>query len=196
MIRSDSGSWNVRDEHMTEALDRLLAFHGPEAKAIVWEHNTHIGDARATDMAAEGMVNVGQLVRERYGRERCYAVGFGTFGGTVIAGKAWGAQAETMRVPDAIEGSWEQVLHYAGGGRDLLLLFRREDVRSDGAAAPSAADPFLHTINHRAIGVVYHPGREHWGNYVPSVIADRYDAFIFIDRSEALHPLALEKVEM
>lgn len=88
MIRSDSRSWNVRDEHMTEALGRIAAYHGSGAKAIVWEHNTHIGDARATDMAAEGMVNVGQLVREKYGRERVYAAGFGTHRGTVIAGKA------------------------------------------------------------------------------------------------------------
>ncbi|MFC0211152.1 erythromycin esterase family protein [Paenibacillus chartarius] len=215
MIRSDSSSWNVRDEHMTEALDRLLKFHGPEAKAIVWEHNTHIGDARATDMAREGMVNVGQLVRERYGRENCYAIGFGTHSGTVIAGKSWGAKAETMRVPAAVEGSWEDLVHEGSGGRDVVLMFSRGKSEGAGTRAPDAdgkpmqiedyddlmlapepddRDVFMNTFDHRAIGVVYHPGREHWGNYVPSVMADRYDAFIFINRSEALHPLAPERV--
>src|SRR5690606_34765002 len=81
---------NIRDRHMVEALSRIKAFHGPHAKAIVWEHNTHIGDARATDMAADGMVNVGQLVREKFGQEQVYAVGFGTYQGTVIAADKWG----------------------------------------------------------------------------------------------------------
>jgi erythromycin esterase-like protein len=181
MIRSDSRSWNVRDEHMTEALDRIARFYGSDAKGIVWEHNTHIGDARATDMAAEGMVNVGQLVREKYGRERIYAVGFGTHRGTVIAGKAWGAEPETMRVPEAANGSWEDLLHEAGGGSNLLLRFD-EGMGGD-------LELFRQTYDHRAIGVVYHPGREHWGNYVPSVVAERYDAFVFVDSTEALHPL-------
>src|SRR5207249_3893362 len=91
MIHGDAESWNIRDRHMVETLDRLVNFHGADAKAIVWEHNTHIGDARYTDMAASGMVNVGELVREGHGGEGVVLVGFGSHRGTVIAGEEWGA---------------------------------------------------------------------------------------------------------
>lgn len=101
MVRGGPDSWNVRDRHMVECLNRLMKFHGPNTKSIIWEHNTHIGDARATDMAAEGMVNVGSLLREQEeeDRNRVYAIGFGTHRGTVIAGNAWGAPMEKMIVP-------------------------------------------------------------------------------------------------
>lgn len=175
MVRSGEDSWNVRDRHMAEALERIRAFHGPGSKAIVWEHNTHVGDARATDMADEGMVNLGQLVRERLGMDKVFAVGFGTRGGTVIAARDWGGTVEKMRVPDAVPGSWEDLLHRAGAF-DKVLLFER---------MPEA---FLDFTGHRAIGVVYHPERER-GNYVPSQVGLRYDAFIYVERSQALEPL-------
>src|SRR5439155_25297395 len=111
MIQGGPESWNVRDRHMTETLARLRRFHGPQAKAIVWEHNTHIGDARYTDMAADGMVNVGQLARERYGESNVVLVGFGSHRGSVIAGREWGAMPESMRVPPGREDSWEDLLH-------------------------------------------------------------------------------------
>ena len=88
MIGFDNDSWNIRDRHMMETCERLLQFHGPDSKGIVWEHNTHIGDARATDMAEAGMVNIGQLAREQYGENNVYLAGFGSFKGTVIAGEA------------------------------------------------------------------------------------------------------------
>ncbi len=91
MVRGGASSWNVRDRHMAETLDRLMRLHGPDAKAIVWEHNTHVGDARFTDMARGGMVNVGQLVRESRGEEDVVWVGFGSYRGSVIAGGWWGA---------------------------------------------------------------------------------------------------------
>jgi erythromycin esterase len=92
MIRGGSSSWNVRDRHMMQTLNRLMDFHGPNAKAIVWEHNTHVGDARFTDMSRNGMVNVGQLVREEHGRESVCIVGFGSYEGSVIAGEEWGGR--------------------------------------------------------------------------------------------------------
>src|SRR5262249_55638047 len=101
MIRGGATSWNVRDHHMVETLDRLMAHHGPRSKAIVWEHNTHVGDARFTDMARHGMVNVGQLVRERRAGEGVVLVGFGSYRGTVIAGREWDAPHERMPVPPA-----------------------------------------------------------------------------------------------
>lgn len=179
MVRSGSESWNVRDEHMVEALNRLVDFHGPDTKVIIWEHNTHIGDARATDMAADGMVNVGQLLREQAGTD-VYAIGFGTHRGTVIAGKEWGAPMEAMQVPPAIPGSWEDLMHRAGSFDKILFL---------GAENPY----FQEVVGHRAIGVVYYPQYER-GNYVPSNMAQRYDAFLYVDQTRALRPIVVEEV--
>jgi erythromycin esterase len=187
MVQGGPDSWNIRDQHMTETLERLMSHHGPDAKAVVWEHNTHIGDARATDMADDGMANVGQLVRERHSREGVVLVGFGSYRGSVIAGREWEAPMEKMAVPAGRPGSWEDVLHRAGEPDKLLLL---DESRCAGE--------FLEERGHRAIGVVYHPEREQFGNYVPTILPRRYDAFCFIDETHALHPLrlhpALEKV--
>ncbi len=179
MVRGDAESWNVRDRHMAETLDRLMSRHGPGARAIVWEHNTHVGDARFTDMAAEGMVNVGQLVREHHAKEGVVVVGFAGHRGTVIAGRAWEAPLERLPVPPARPGSWEDVLHEVGGP-DRLLLF--DDARSEEMLAERGQ---------RAIGVVYHPEYEHRGNYVPTVLPRRYDALLYFEETQALHPLHL-----
>jgi erythromycin esterase-like protein len=111
MIRGGPESWNIRDRHMTETLERLMRHHGPTAKAIVWEHNTPLGDARFTDMAEQGEVNVGQLVRERHGKEVVFVVGFGSHHGSVIAARRWEAPMRRMPVPPARKGSWEDLLH-------------------------------------------------------------------------------------
>lgn len=176
MVRSDRGSWNVRDRHMAETLDSLLRHHGPGSKAVVWEHNTHVGDARYTDMADDGTVNVGQLAREAYGRESVALVGFGSHRGSVIAGSRWDAPWEEMAVPPAQPGSWEDVLHTAGP-TDKLLFF------------DNPSDEMLGWRGHRAIGVVYRPPFERFGNYVPTVLPERYDAFLYLDRTTALRPL-------
>jgi erythromycin esterase-like protein len=181
MMSFDNESWNVRDRHMMETLDRLLKFHGKGAKGIVWEHNTHIGDARATDMKRAGMVNIGQLAREEYGINQVYLVGFGTYQGTVIAGDEWGAPMKVMEVPPAREGSIEHILHRESSD-SRYLLFNAEDI----------GQTYEESIRHRAIGVVYNPERERYGNYVPSVMANRYDAFIYLDVTSALHPLHLK----
>jgi erythromycin esterase-like protein len=185
MVLSDESSWNVRDRHMAETLERLLAFTGSGARAVVWEHNTHIGDARFTDMAAGGEVNIGQLARERYGEKDAVLVGFGTHRGTVIAGREWGAPWEEMRVPPGRPGSWEDVMHDAFGGEDRMLIFH------DGVSAGPSA-----WRGHRAIGVVYHPQYEQYGNYVPTVLPRRYDAFLFIDETTAVRPLFAAGVEL
>jgi erythromycin esterase-like protein len=177
MVRTDAGSWNVRDRHMTNTLGRLLE-RRPGAKGIVWAHNTHVGDARATDMATAGMVNVGQLARERWGGE-VVAVGFSTYAGGVIAGREWGAPMERMPVPAARSGSVDAALHEATEASDAIVVLRD----ADGA--------LKQRYGHRAIGVVYDPRREGWGNYVPSRLALRYDALVHIDRSRALRPLGL-----
>ncbi|MGI8545847.1 MAG: erythromycin esterase family protein [Gemmatimonadaceae bacterium] len=186
MVRGGPTSWNVRDHHMVDTLDRLTAHHGPRAKAIVWEHNTHIGDARFTDMARAGMVNVGQLVRQGHGesandRDGVVLVGFGTHRGSVIAGEEWGEPMQRMRVPSARAGSVEELLHRAGNGANMLLTF---DGADDGGI-PNFDAP----LDNRAIGVVYDPRAERYGNYVPTIVPRRYDAFLFIDETRALDPL-------
>lgn len=177
MVRSDELSWNVRDEHMVEAINEIMDYHGKNAKIIIWEHNTHIGDATATDMEADGMVNVGQILRLQNRKENVFAVGFGTHSGTVIASNKWEVPYNRIDVPPARKDSWEHALHNAGPF-DKMLIFTDEN-RSF----------FNSWIGHRAIGVVYQPDFEAYGNYVPSKIGDRYDAFIYIDQTKALTPL-------
>ncbi|MGP8217240.1 MAG: erythromycin esterase family protein [Bacteroidia bacterium] len=181
MVSHDAVSWNIRDRHMMDTLNRLLKFYGPKAKAIVWEHNTHIGDARATDMQRGGMVNIGQLVSEQHLDKGVMRVGFGSYSGTVIAGAKWGAQMQRMVVPEAMEYSWEDILHEAGANDKLILLDSPED-----------QDMLEERLGHRAIGVVYNPAHERYGNYVPSIIPLRYEAFIYLDKTMALHPLHIK----
>jgi erythromycin esterase len=181
MMSFDNESWNVRDNHMMETLDRLLQFHGAGAKGIAWEHNTHIGDARATNMKRAGMINIGQLAREQYGINKVYLTGFGSYQGSVIAGEEWGAPMQEMQVPKAKEGSIEHTLHREGTHNRYLLF-------SD----PLLQEQYSEAIHHRAIGVVYNPDHERLGNYVPSVMPQRYDAFIYLDQTSALHPLHLQ----
>ncbi|WP_265111006.1 erythromycin esterase family protein [Halosolutus halophilus] len=188
MARGDANSWNVRDRHMSETLDRLLDFH--DGPGIVWAHNTHVGDARATDMVDRGRLNLGQLVRDEVCADETDAavVGFGSHRGTVIAGAEWGAPMERMSVPEARSGSHEAVFHRAGLD-DAVVRFDR------GYGTADDADPLAEPRGHRAIGVVYDPAYE-GGNYVPTVLPDRYDAFVYVDETEALHPLGIEGGEM
>ncbi|MCU1667966.1 MAG: Erythromycin esterase [Blastococcus sp.] len=182
MVQSNAESWNVRDTHMVDTLDRLLEFAG--SKAVVWEHNTHIGDARATDMAAAGMVNVGQLLRERHGTDDVVLVGFGGYRGGVIAGVEWGAQMERLPVPPARSGSVESVLHRLIGEDTLVVV-----------PAEGGPDWLRRWLDHRAIGVVYRPEREQWGNYVATVLGRRYDAFLYVQDTSPLQPLHMERPE-
>jgi erythromycin esterase len=186
MMKGGAASWNVRDHHMMNTLERLMKFHGSDAKSIVWAHNTHIGDARATDMARAKMVNLGQLAREQAGRDSVVLVGFGTYKGSVIASKAWGEPMERMPVPSAIDRSWDSFLHSLDNnnnvGRNKLLAFDDID-KIEGSFSP------LESKGQRAIGVVYNPSYEKYGNYVETILPIRYDAFLFIDETHALHPL-------
>ena len=182
MIKRGSASWNIRDEHMVSTIERLMKFHGKEAKIIVWEHNTHIGDARATYMASEGMVNVGQLLREQHSTDGVLAVGFGSHKGSVVAGREWGDSMRKIKVPEAVEGSWEHTFHLASKGQNKLLLMNK--LKEEKCISSY--------IGHRAIGVVYNPEHERFGNYVPTIMPKRYDAFIFIDETKALHPIHIQ----
>lgn len=178
MLLGGPHTWNIRDEHMADTLERLLKFHGDNSKAIVWAHNTHVGDARATDMSAEGMFNIGELARVKHHEKGVVLIGFGSYQGSVIAGRQWGARMQRMDMPAARKGSWEYLAHRTGSGNKLFIT---EDL---------VDDVFMeHHIGHRAIGVVYNPEYEQYGNYVPTIIPLRYDAFVFIDQTHALYPL-------
>ncbi|MCU4975257.1 erythromycin esterase family protein [Halobacteria archaeon AArc-m2/3/4] len=179
MVDGDSDSWNVRDRHMTDTLSRLLAHHESDARGIVWAHNTHVGDARATDMERRGRHNIGQLARERSDFADVTLVGFGSHHGSVVAAESWDAPMERLPVPPAKTGSYEDVFHRAGGGDRVLV--------SDELGANS---PLATERGHRAIGVVYDPDRED-GNYVPTVLPERYDVFVYLEETSALHPLEM-----
>ena len=182
MVEGGPESWNIRDRHMTDTLENLLQHHGPGSKAIVWEHNTHIGDARATPMSDYGMVNVGQLIRERHDRNDVVLVGFGSHRGTVIAGRSWGAPMKRLPIDEARPESWEGVLHTTLGEDSLLIFAESED----------AAEAFSEVRGHRAIGVVYDPYIDRSGSYVPTALSERYDAFIYLEETRALHPMHIE----
>lgn len=176
MVAFNEQTWNIRDRHMMETLNRLIEFYGRNSRGIIWEHNTHIGDARYTDMRRSGMFNIGQLAREKYSEKDTVLIGFGSYSGEVIASEEWGDVMCVMTVPEAIEGSIEESLHHLFEGNRLFVFGRDNDAF------------FNKVFPHRAIGVVYNPGHER-GNYVPSHISKRYDAFLYIDETNALHPL-------
>jgi erythromycin esterase len=179
MVHGGPKSWNVRDRHMDETLARLLTRYGAGARAVVWAHNTHVGDSRATDQSRHGEVTIGELARERFADGEVVLVGFGSHHGTVVAGSAWGAPAEVMTLPAAREDSLEDVLHAAAPPTALMVFppyAHRPDVLVD-------------ELGHRAVGVVYRPERERLGNYVPTVLGERYDAFLWFDETTALRPL-------
>lgn len=176
-VRSNVASWNIRDRHMLGTMNDLLESRGEDSKMVVWAHNTHIGDARATTMNDAGLENLGELAREAFGPENVYAVGFGTYSGKVIAASSWGNRRTVMNVPRAQKNSWEWLLHRQRSQDMIIIMDELEEL------------PFFQQrIGHRAIGVEYDP-RSEGGNYVPSVLPERYDAFVFIDKSTALHPL-------
>ncbi|MFI7583733.1 erythromycin esterase family protein [Kocuria sp. M1N1S27] len=177
MVRGDRPSWNVRDEHMAEIADMLSRHHGPGSKGLVWEHNSHVGDARATDMLDAGLVSVGQLLRERHARQEVVLVGLASWAGTVVASEAWGAAEEVLAVPEARPGTHEDLLHRSLGAPALLVF------------GPDRSGPWLSArLGHRAVGVVYHPRREA-GNYVPTRMGERYDALLWFEVTVALRPL-------
>jgi erythromycin esterase len=176
MVRGDRESWNIRDRHMSTTISTLAKNFVPGDQGIIWEHNTHIGDARATDMSGQGMVNVGEILRIREGEENVGLVGFSSHSGTVLASDSWGSEEITMELPPAIEGSHEALLHDALEGDALILI-------------PEKLGPWSALRRgHRAVGVVYSSEREK-GNYVPTIMGRRYDVLMWCDRTRALTPL-------
>jgi protein-L-isoaspartate(D-aspartate) O-methyltransferase len=178
-------SWNLRDTHMFDTLRLLLAYHGPDSRAVVWAHNSHVGDASATEMGSRGELNVGQLCRETFG-VRSFHVGFGTHTGTVAAASDWGGPMEIKDVRPSHERSYERVCHDSGVEAFFLHLRepRREAVRAE------LLEPRLE----RAIGVIYRPESELASHYFQAVLPRQFDEWIWFDETEAVTPLAVAPV--
>jgi erythromycin esterase-like protein len=183
-------SWNMRDKHMgqtlaalIEHLDREGTSHAGPARIVVWAHNSHVGDARATEVSADGQLTIGQLAREQYG-PLCRLIGFSTYSGTVTAASDWGGDAECKAVRPALPGSIEELLHEAGAVAPALGAFMVE--MHDGSPAAAA----LEVVRlGRAIGVIYLPQTERQSHYFHVRPSDQFDAMIHIDSTRALEPL-------
>jgi erythromycin esterase-like protein len=181
MFHGRVSSWNLRDRHMVEtlqALDRHLGAGGTPPRIAVWAHNSHLGDASATEMGDMGEWNVGQLTRDHYGAD-AVLVGFSTHRGWVTAASEWDEPPQRKRVRDGLAGSWEDVFHQTGTERFLLPL------RDNARLRPLAAERRLQ----RAIGVIYRPETERQSHYFHTRLADQFDAMIHIDETRALEPL-------
>lgn len=180
MFRGRVSSWNLRDQHMTETIQELvrhLGKHGQQPKVVVWAHNSHLGDARATEMGWQGELNVGQLVRESFG-DSAYLIGFSTYDGTVTAASAWDGPAELKQVRPGLAGSYEELLHDVGEPAFWL------DLRDDAIRSMLSAE----TLN-RAIGVIYIPRTERQSHYFHVRMSQQFDALLHIDRTSAVRPL-------
>jgi erythromycin esterase-like protein len=178
MFRERVSSWNLRDRHMAETLHELAHHLGSKAKVVIWAHNSHLGDARATEMGGQGELNLGQLVRERYGKE-AVLVGFSTYKGTVTAASEWDGPAERKHVRPALPESYESLFHKTGIPNFLLLL------EESGEAASLLREPRLE----RAIGVIYLPRSERASHYFHARLPDQFDAILHFDETRAVEPL-------
>lgn len=181
MFRGGVSSWNLRDSHMEEtlqALDRHLGARGTPPRMAVWAHNSHLGDAGATEMGERGEWNLGQLVRDRHDDD-AVLVGMSTHHGWVTAASNWDEPAQRKQVRPGLPGSWEDLLHQAGAGRFLLNL--RDNPALHELAAPLRLQ--------RAIGVIYRPETERQSHYFHTHLAEQFDVLIHIDDTGALEPL-------
>ena len=181
MFRGRQSSWNLRDTHMVETVDSLVSYlhrRGHEAKIVIWAHNSHLGDARATEMGARGELNVGQLIRQKYGTE-AVLVGFTTYTGTVTAATNWDDPGESKQVRPALPESYELGFHETHVPRFFLDL-------GDGASrTPLLSRPRLE----RAIGVIYRPETERVSHYFRADLPRQFDAIFHFDHTIALEPL-------
>ena len=181
MYQGAAASWNLRDTHMFETLQHLLTARGPNARVVVWAHNSHIGDARHTDMGRErGELNLGQLVRQAHGT-RARLIGFGTHAGTVAAASDWDEPVQVMAVRPSLPDSIERLAHDSAVPRFLLDL--------DGVDDAALREALLAPRLQRFIGVIYRPETERWSHYALADLAAQYDGWVWFDRSQAVTPL-------
>jgi protein-L-isoaspartate(D-aspartate) O-methyltransferase len=180
MYYGSRASWNLRDEHMFTTLKNLLAFYGADSKAIVWAHNSHVGDSAATEMASRGEHNIGHLCRQEFGDD-AYLVGFGTNSGTVAAASDWDGPMEVKKVQPALPKSYERLCHATGHARFTLGLRSRSALTgADGLGKPQLE---------RAIGVIYRPETERASHYFEAVLPRQFDEYIWFDDTRAVTPI-------
>lgn len=184
IYQGSAASWNLRDRHMFETLQAIIAHRGVGTKAVVWAHNSHIGDASATAMGWRGEFNIGQLARIAYGDD-AVCIGFGTDNGTVAAASDWGADMQIKTVRPARPDSYEHAFRLTGYGRSLTDWRGREKQKF----AHMLREPLLE----RAIGVVYRPETELASHYFEAILADQFDAYIWFETTKAITPLGHEK---
>jgi protein-L-isoaspartate(D-aspartate) O-methyltransferase len=180
MYYGSRASWNLRDEHMFTTLKNLLTFYGPDSKAIVWAHNSHVGDSAATEMASRGEHNIGHLCRQEFGDD-AYLIGFGTNSGTVAAASEWDGPMEIKKVQPALPKSYERLFHAAGHARFTLGLRDRSALTGAGGLGK----PLLE----RAIGVIYRPESERASHYFEAVLPRQFDEYIWFDHTRAVTPI-------
>jgi protein-L-isoaspartate(D-aspartate) O-methyltransferase len=185
MYYGSRASWNLRDTHMFETLKTLLSFHGPHSKAIVWAHNSHIGNAAATEMSSRGETNIGELCRREFGR-RAYLIGMGTNAGTVAAASDWDGPMEIKTVRPALAGSYERACHESGVTQFML------DLRQAG---PALKDRLSQPQLERAIGVIYRPDTERASHYFQAVLPEQFDEYIWFDETSAVTPFETHTLE-
>ena len=181
MFAGRVSSWNLRDTHMAETVDAIaahLSSRGQSAKIVIWAHNSHLGDARSTEMGRAGELNVGQILRQKY-RDEAVLVGFTTYSGSVTAADDWDGDGQRKAVRPGMHGSYEELLHQVGIARFFLTLRNDPELRR---ALPSR-------MLERAIGVIYRPQTERASHYFHADIAGQFDAVVHIDRTRALEPL-------
>ncbi len=178
LTRQDASSWNSRVHHMHNTVNYLLDFYGDNSKGIVWAHNTHVGDARFTEMYTVGNQNIGELSRVHHGPENVFSVGFTTYTGRVVAGASWESRMQTMRISSARRGSVEYIFNQTEN-ESFYMLFDDTD---------RTHDAFMQAMGHRAIGVVFNPANEP-RQYVNTIVPLRYDAFIFFNTTRGLNSL-------
>ncbi len=183
MYRGGAESWNLRDRHMFATLQALLAHRGDNAKAVVWAHNSHIGNAAATAMGWRGEFNIGELCRMAHGDETV-AIGFGTDRGTVAAATDWGGDMEIKSIRPARQDSWEHVFRHVGFARSLTD-WRGTDKRD-------LANTLRRPLLERAIGVVYRPETELLSHYFEAVLSEQFDAFVWFEETTPVTPLGVE----
>jgi protein-L-isoaspartate(D-aspartate) O-methyltransferase len=186
MYYGSRAAWNLRDSHMFDTLEHLLAYHGGQSKAVVWAHNSHVGDSAATEMSLRGEFNLGHLCRARFG-SAAYLVGFGTNTGTVAAASEWDAPMEVKHVRPALKGSYEHLFHDTGVPRFLLPL--------RPPASPAIIDGLDQPRLERAIGVIYRPETERHSHYFDAVLSRQFDEYVWFDDSRAVTPLKTEEIE-
>jgi protein-L-isoaspartate(D-aspartate) O-methyltransferase len=180
MYYGSRASWNLRDSHMFETLKNLLTFHGPESKAVVWAHNSHVGNAAATGMAARGEHNIGQLCREEFG-EQAYLVGFGTHSGTVAAASEWDGPMEVKQVQPSLPDSYERLCHATGLERFMMGLRGHDDLCGPNGLGKDRLE--------RAIGVIYRPESELASHYFQANLPRQFDEYVWFDNTRAVTPL-------